>query len=165
MVRRVYWDSCCFLGLLNPSEEKHADCMAVWKEAIDRKTIIVASFWTFAEVFKAKCEGAAKPLDDDGDKKIEALLQQRWVESVLVDERVGTLARRLMRVHPECKKPTDAVHLASALIVNPDEMHTYDGSDLLVLDGKILTTGGRALVICKCRPTPPPATPSRTSPA
>lgn len=159
MARRVYWDSCCFLGLLNPREAKHADCLVVWKEAADRKTVIVTSYWTFAEVFKAKCEGTAKPLDEEGDKRVEALLQQRWIEPVLVDERIGVYARRLMRLHPECKKPTDAVHLASALIVGPDEMHTYDGSDLLGLNGKILAANTRPLVICTPRPIPPPPPP------
>ncbi len=133
--------------------------MAVWKEAAEKKAIILTSYWSFAEVFKAKCEGTAKPLDDAGDKKVEDLLRQRWIEPILVDERVGTLARRLMRAHPECKKPTDAVHLASALIVDPDEMHTYDGSDLLHLSGKILSVGGRMLEICTARPAPPPPPP------
>ena len=41
-----------------------------------------------------------------------------------------------MRKHAACKKPSDAVHLASALLMNVDEMHTYDGSDLLILNEK-----------------------------
>lgn len=58
------------------------------------------------------------------------------------------LARRLMRRHPECKKPTDAVHLATAILVNVDEMHTYDASDLLGLSGKIARQDGVMLTIC-----------------
>jgi predicted nucleic acid-binding protein len=133
--------------------------MAVWREGAKRETIIVTSYWTFAEVFKAKCEGAAKPLDEEGDQKIEDLLRQRWIEPVLVDERIGVYARRLMRRYPECKKPTDAVHLASALIVGPDEMHTYDKSDLLNLNGQILASNTRPLTICTPRPIPPPPPP------
>lgn len=133
--------------------------MAVWKEGAAKQTTILTSYWTFAEVFKAKCEGVAKPLAEADDARIESLLQQRWIEPVLVDERIGTLARRLMRRHQECKKPTDAVHLASALVVDPDEMHTFDNADLLALNGQILTVGSRMLVICPARPTPPPPPP------
>jgi hypothetical protein len=75
----------------------------------------------------------------------------------VVDEQIGVLARRLMRQHPECKKPTDAVHLATALILNVDEMHTYDGSDLLMLDGKVNRLDGQLLVIRRPAPVAPPA--------
>jgi predicted nucleic acid-binding protein len=146
--RRVYWDSCDFLGLLNPEEAKHADCLAVWEEARRGDTIIFTSFFAFAEVFKAKCEGIAKPLAEADDKRIEALLRQRWIRPVIVDERIGVAARRLMRHYPECKKPSDAIHLATALSINADEMHTYDKSDLLRLDGKVNRGDGVLLKIC-----------------
>jgi predicted nucleic acid-binding protein len=58
-----------------------------------------------------------------------------------------------MRGHPECKKPSDAVHLATALALSVDEMHTYDNSDLLKLDGKINCANGKPLKIC--RPSAP----------
>lgn len=154
MARRAYWDACAFLGLLNKEVDKHSDCLAVWKEAEARKTVIYTSFFTWAEVFKAKCEGKAKPLAEEGDKAVEGLLSQPFIEAVVVDETIGTSARRLMRRHPECKKPTDAVHLATALRLGVDEMHTYDGSDLLSLDGKIMGSDGRYLTICVARPEP-----------
>lgn len=53
-----------------------------------------------------------------------------------------------MRRHTECKKPTDAVHLATAILVNADEMHTYDASDLLGLSGKVARQDGEMLTIC-----------------
>ncbi|MCR4268753.1 PIN domain-containing protein [Nitratireductor sp. ZSWI3] len=117
--------------------------------------LIYTSFFTFAEVFKAKCEGPSKPLSEDEDKRIEALLRQKWIRPILVDERIGVLSRRLMRAHTECKKPSDGVHLATALVLNVDEMNTYDGADLLGLDGKINKSDGKPLKIC--RPTPSPS--------
>ena len=45
-------------------------------------------------------------------------------------------------------KPPDASHLASAIIANVDEMHTFD-SDLLDLDGKVQRTDGADLKKCK----------------
>jgi predicted nucleic acid-binding protein len=132
------------------------DCRSVWNEAENRATLIYTSFFTFAEVFKVKCEGSAKPLSEDGDKQIEQLLRQKWIRPVVVDERISVAARRLMRHHSECKKPADGVHLATALVLNVDEMHTFDGSDLLNLDGKVLRADGKPLKICLPKPKPPP---------
>jgi predicted nucleic acid-binding protein len=155
--RRVYWDSCAFLGLLNQEPGKANNCTAVWKEAEKGDVLIYTSFFTFAEVFKAKCEGQAKPLSEEQDKKIEQLLRQTWIRPVVVDERIGIAARRAMRHHPQCKKPSDAIHLVTALALSVDEMNTYDGNDLLALDGKVNRADGRQLKICV--PTPAPAPP------
>jgi predicted nucleic acid-binding protein len=155
--RRLYWDSCSFLGLLNPGEPKHPDCRAVWDQAKRGEAVLFTSFFAFAEVFKVKCEGSAKPLAEAQDRQIEALLRQSWVQPVLVDERIGTAARRLMRQHPECRKPSDAIHLATALALNVDEMHTYDKSDLLRLDRKVMRADGVLLRICMPYVPAPPA--------
>ena len=159
MARRIYWDACTFLGLINKELGKHTDCMDVWREAENGETIILTSFFTFAEVYKAKCEGRARPLDEEGDRQIEAVLQQSFVEGALVDEGIGISARRLMRRFEYCKKPSDAIHLATAMRLNVDEMHTFDGSDLLRLDGQVQKANGESLTICTPAkaPAPPPA--------
>jgi predicted nucleic acid-binding protein len=160
----VYWDAATFLGLINKEVGRHPDCLAVWREAEgkDKATIIYTSFLTWAEVFKARAEGKAKPLTEEGDKQIEVVLGQRFIEPVVVDEGIGIAARRLMRRYPECKKPSDGIHLASALRLSVDELHTYDGSDLLNLSGKIACADGRYLIICVPKPIPKP--PPETSP-
>jgi predicted nucleic acid-binding protein len=157
--RRVYWDSCTFLGLLNSEPAKVTACRAVWHESEQKKTLIYTSFFAFAEVIKMKCEAGSKPLDEANDKAIEALFGQSWVRPVVVDERIGVLARRLMRHHTECKKPSDAIHLATALTLNVDEMHTYDHADLLKLDGKVLRADSKPLKICIPAPMPQAALP------
>jgi hypothetical protein len=48
-------------------------------------------------------------------------------------------------------KPPDAAHLATALISNVDEMHTFD-TKLLSLDGKLDKADGTKLKICKPGP-------------
>jgi len=154
--RRLYWDSCVFLGLINQEAGKVNDSTAVWREAERGEALIYTSFFTFAEVFKVKGEGPAKPLTEDEDKKIETLLRQKWIRPILVDERIGVLARRLMRSHQECKKPSDGIHLASALVLNVDQMHTYDSADLLILDGKVSRLDGKMLNICPPKPRPKP---------
>jgi predicted nucleic acid-binding protein len=136
------------LGLINQEPGKANHCTAVWNEARNGGVLIYTSFFTFAEVFKARCEGPAKPLSGDEDKKIEQLLRQKWIRPILVDERIGVAARRAMRHHTECKKPADAIHLVTACALNVDEMNTFDGSDLLKLDGKVNRADGKPLKIC-----------------
>lgn len=135
-------------------------CRLVWHEAERGDALIYTSFFTFAEVFKVKCETEAKPLAESKDTEIEQVLRQKWIRPVVVDERIGIAARRLMRYHPACKKPSDGVHLATALALNVDEMHTFDGSDLLSLDGKVNRADGKPLVICIPTPTPSPPPPA-----
>lgn len=148
------------MGLINQEPGKANHCTAIWNEAQNGDTLIYTSFFTFAEVFKAKCEGQAKPLSDADDKKIEQLLRQKWIRPILVDEKIGIAARRAMRFHKECKKPSDAIHLVTACALNVDEMNTFDGSDLLKLDGKVNRADKKPLKICIPRPapslTPPP---------
>lgn len=147
-IRRVYWDACTFLGLINSEAGKHGDCKAVWVEAEKGEAQIITSFFTFAEVFKAKCEGQAKPLDEANEDGVVAFLASEHILPIPVDRRTAELARRLMRRHSECKKPSDAVHLATAILLNVDEMHTYDGSDLLALHEKVARSDGEMLKIC-----------------
>ena len=159
MVRRVYWDACAFLGLINKEAGRHPDCLSVWREAEKGRTIIFTSFFTWAEVFRARCEGVSKPLAEEKDKDIEAVLGQRFIEASPVDEGIGVAARRLMRRHAACRKPSDAIHLATALRLSVDELHTFDGADLLNLDGQVMCADGRFLPICRVRPQPPAPAP------
>lgn len=77
---------------------------------------------------------------------------------------IAVAARKLLRAHPACKKPSDGIHLASALSLNVNEMHTYDGSDLLGLSGKVQSENGNLLHICLPAITPaPPADPHTPS--
>jgi hypothetical protein len=58
-----------------------------------RRHVDLHFVFTFAEVFEAKCEGLAKPLAEDEDRKIEQLLRQKWIRPVVVDEMIGVAAR------------------------------------------------------------------------
>ncbi len=70
-----------------------------------------------------------------------------FVVEVQVDHAIATLSRRLCRAHPSLRKPNDGIHLASAVLSNIDEFHTFDHDDLLVLSGKVLRANGTVLTM------------------
>lgn len=145
--KQVYWDACVFLGLINVEDGKHSACLAVQRAAERGAVRIVTSAFTLAEVYKRKCGGPERPLSTEGDELFEAFFQAPYIRLVQVDRLIGVHARRLLRLC-EIKKPQDAVHLASARRAGVDEMHTYDGADLLRLDGACLKPNGVPLPIC-----------------
>lgn len=146
---RVYWDACAWLGLLNEEQEKHADLDDVRAKAAHGKVQIWTSAFCIAEVHRVKCEKEWAAISPENDAKINNLFDQDWVEVVHLDSEIAKLAKTLLRSHEKLKKPSDAVHLATALYWDLVQMHTYDGSDLLHLDGKVQTSSGEPLKICK----------------
>ena len=50
-----------------------------------------------------------------------------------------------MRFHPLARNHQMACIRATALALNVDEMHIFDGSDLLSLDGKVNRVDGKPL--------------------
>jgi hypothetical protein len=75
---------------------------------------------------------------------------------------VGILAGRLLRKFPEIGKPQDGIHLATALLNNVDELHTYDRKDLIGLSGRIDRKDGVKLKICAPPPRPVSSQPEKT---
>jgi predicted nucleic acid-binding protein len=144
---RIYWDACSFLGLLNREAARHDDCEEIYNLAENGRIELWTSTLTYVEVFKKKCEGKARPLDESGDENIEGFLLQDFIYPVEVNREIGVFARKLMR-RLDIPKPQDAVHLATAVLFNLDEFHTYDGSDLLKLDRLINRSDGQRLFIC-----------------
>jgi hypothetical protein len=119
---------------------------------------IWTSTYTLAEVFKRKCDKVQTGLDEEKDIIFEDFLDQDFVVYAQVDADVGKIACRLLRRHPELKKPPDAIHLATAVIHNCDEFHTADEDNPLPLNGRIVRLDKANLLICK-PPEPPPGHP------
>ncbi|MBK7908600.1 MAG: hypothetical protein IPJ78_18880 [Gemmatimonadetes bacterium] len=85
--RRVYWDACVFIGLLNSEPGKVDETLKVWREAERGETEIWTSAFSMVEVYKAKCEGKQQPLDPAKEQQINDLFAQPFVEVVIVDLR------------------------------------------------------------------------------
>lgn len=146
--RRIYWDSCVWIGLINDEADKADACKYVIEQAESGSLEVWTSTLSLAEVFKKKCDGVTSGIEAAADANFEDFLLQNYVVRVQVDADVGLLARRLLRKYPKLAKPADAIHLATALLNNLDEFHTFDGDNLLSLDGIIARKDGQMLKIC-----------------
>ena len=112
------------------------------------------SAFTLAEVWKRKCDIDAVGLQENKDRAFEDYIESEVVKKINVDVDVGNLARRLLRRYPDLGKPQDAVHVASCLLANLDELHTFDGRDLKKFNGTFPRLDKIKLKICD-PPAPP----------
>ena len=129
--KKVYWDACAWLGLLNGEAEKAQELKVVWEKAEHGEVEIWTSAFCIAEVDKVKCEGEKTGLSPEHDDKINDLFNQDWVYIVQVDLAIARLAKSLLRSQAKLGKPSDGIHLATAIYWNVDQLHTWDASDLL----------------------------------
>lgn len=159
-VPTAYWDACVWIGLINQEPDKYAKAVGIIERARAGEVLIVTSTFTLAEVLKRKCAGIQAGIPEEEDDPFAELLKQDFVVLVNADWDVGVRARALYREFRDkgLKKPQDALHLATAVLENVDEMHTFDGDDLLKLAGKVKRADGMTLNICHPPdPAPRPA--------
>jgi predicted nucleic acid-binding protein len=155
---RYYWDACAWIALIQQEPDRFDSLKYVVEEAKATNVEIWTSTFTLAEVYKRVCDDEQKGLLATQDQNFEDLILQTFVQRVQVDYDVGVLARRLLRAHPTIQKPQDGIHLATALLNNVDELHTFDRENLLVLTERIPRKDGKPLRICgpPKRPKPKP---------
>ncbi len=108
-------------------------------------------------MFRRKCNDQNVGLAEERDTYFEDLIEQEFIKKVSVDVDVGKVARRLLRKFPVIGKPQDAIHVATCLLNNLDQLHTFDREDLLGLDGQLERIDRVKLTICEppMRPEPP----------
>ncbi len=131
-------------------EDRYAMCRTVTTAAVNNQIEIATSTFSYVEVCKEP------KLRDEAADKIAAYFENDYVLPVNLDRAVGERGRELMMKGYSKLKPADACHLASAVIANAEEMHTFDDK-LLALDGKIEKLDGTKLKICKPDPGGRPA--------
>ena len=82
------------------------------------------------------------------DQIFEEYLEQDFVVEVQVDHEIGVLARQLFTNHtPPLRYPADAVHLATALANNLDELHAFDQTNPIPRSGQVNRADGVPLII------------------
>lgn len=157
---RYYWDACAWISLIEQDPKRFDSLNYVVERAQKGEVTIWTSNFTLAEVYKpcSDDEGNQLSLLAQHDRRFEDFILQSFIERVQVDYDTGVFARQLLRQYPVIKKPQDGIHLASALLNNIDELHTYDRENLLSLSEKIQRRDGKLLKICHppARPKPKP---------
>lgn len=122
-VPRRYWDTGCFLAILN-NEEKADDCRRILNEGADGKIELVTSFWTMAEVIRPRdTEG---PLDEEKEAKIRKFFENDYIHMRTVDRIVAERARELCWRYPRVIYACDAVHLATAILTDCSIFEAFD---------------------------------------
>lgn len=135
-----YWDTVCFLGVLNEEQDKLSACRAVIGEAERGNVRIVTSALTIAEVLWPK--GRPLVLPREKAEIVQRFFQHEWIVVRDIDRVVAERARELVWDH-DALRPKDALHVATALDAAVGQFDTFDG-DLIALSGQI---GNPPLVI------------------
>lgn len=149
-IPRYYWDTCGWLGLLNGEEAKLTVLKHLWGLAQKGQCEIWTSTYTYIELVYGHVPHGQPYNAPEDDQRIFDMLEQPFVKRVQLDQEIAKVARRLRREHNSVlKKRADAIHLASAAHYNVTELHTWDGSDLLPLNGIALRRDGSLLPIRK----------------
>jgi predicted nucleic acid-binding protein len=161
---KYYWDACAWIGLIQQEQGRFEKLKFIIEQAQSGNVKIWTSLFTLAEVYKRPLgDGIFKELPLEKDSEFEAYILQDFVGRVQVDYDVGTCARTLLRKYPTIVKPQDGIHLATALLNNVDELHTFDRPNLLNLTGQIARLDGQMLKICH-PPDPPKPEPIKKTP-
>ncbi len=146
---KAYWDSCAWIGLVNAEPDKLHPLRSIWEDAQKGEYEIWTSAYVHLEVFKAKNENGDPLSPESSDEIIEAMLSQGFVKRVQLDTEIAKLARDLRRSLDAqgLKSRPDALHLATAVYWNLDELHTWDKKHLLGLNGHVTRRDGQPLLI------------------
>ncbi|MCY4171309.1 MAG: PIN domain-containing protein [Bacteroidetes bacterium] len=153
---QVLLDACVWIDLITQSNtDRFRRCQNVFSKAENGEVELWTSSFTLAEVYIRKCDGDLTTMPEDQDDMFESFFKSGLVKPILLDLQVAKISRRLSRKYPILRKPQDAVHVASCIVANIDELHTFDVKDLIRLDGQILLRNGAPLKISE-PPLPPP---------
>jgi predicted nucleic acid-binding protein len=119
----IYWDTCVFITWLTAEKSKWP--ASIWQGIQDvadlveiGQAILVTSTLIRTEVFLGK-------LTLEQKQKFADILRRKNVQEVAPHMRIADRASTIRERH-KIKTP-DAIHLATAILFEVDEMHTMDG--------------------------------------
>lgn len=126
-IKRIYWDSSCFLCFLNSAEAGRREiCEDILRHAQAGEIHLYTSTYTIAEVIRPKRKSIpdTQRLTPAEIAKIDGMFRWPWLKKIDVDQRVAFKAVELSRDYGLL--PADAVHGASAIIHDLDELQRWD---------------------------------------
>ena len=122
-MERRYWDSFCFIAILNKEEPHFTNCNQIINLAKKGETEILISPLTITETVRPK--GSPLPLPAATRDKIEAFFDNDYIKLRVIDRKIARKALDLCwtaKLHPR-----DALHIAVALEERCDCLETTDG--------------------------------------
>ncbi len=151
-----YWDTCVIIAWLKNEDREPTEMNGLHDvaEKIDtNKARLITSVLTTAEVLKCT-------LTNEANQIWENLFQRRNCMMIDTDDRIWKLSNEIRNYYQIQKEQTglntvttpDAIHLATAIIYEADEFHTFDEYNtnkrraLIPLNGNV---AGHNLIICK----------------
>lgn len=135
-----YWDSSTFLAYFQEEASRVSACEATLEEAESGKILIVTCALTLAEVLAIRGKERLPPAPEMKQKVID-FFKNEYISVQNVTRQVAEKARDL--VWDSGIDPKDAVHVASALVLEAPILETYDRP----LIGKSGTIGDGSLII------------------
>lgn len=143
---RIYWCTNVWIDLAQQTPGRIDRCVAEIDRARKNEIEIWTSTYTLAEAYSL---GGGANGGNHVSAQVDAYFQQPFIRLVQVDRAIALRARDLLRAHSKLKKSPDAIHLATALASNCDELHTFDGKNLLPLNGSVHRRDGLLMKICE----------------
>ena len=131
-----YWDSGCFIGILNGESQAEA-CKKIIDDAKEGKTLLYVSPIVQLEVIRPR--GSGSPIPKADKERVQELFENDYIKWRMIDRAISTLSQELCWDHD--LHPRDALHLACTLDLKCDLLETFD-PDLQKWDGKIPTCAG-----------------------
>jgi predicted nucleic acid-binding protein len=128
--KRICWETSCFIASFNEEPGRVEVCNAILEATKKGEVELYTSFITVCEWVKIKGEYASEAEDT-----IAEFLRNPFIHLVVIDWSISRITRSLVRTYKLDVR--DAVHLATAIKLKVDALHTYDSDDLLKLNGKI----------------------------
>lgn len=121
-MRRRYWDSCAFLGWLRDEQDKVSHCRPAIAEARAGRLAIVTSALTIAEVLWLT---GKDPIPKSDRESVRRFFEHEWIVVYEVDRKIAEAAQDV--VWDFKVKPKDAIHVATALDAEVEQLDTFDG--------------------------------------
>ena len=120
---RRYWDSFCFLAVLNNEEPYASTCMQILEEAKKNNVDLVISPMTMAETVRPR--GASAPIPVEHQERISDFFENDYMRFRIIDRLIAK--RSLALCWNAGLHPRDALHVAVALEEGCDVLETRDG--------------------------------------
>jgi predicted nucleic acid-binding protein len=121
-VRRRYWDSATFLALLREEAGRVDKCRAVVGEARAGSLVIVTSTLALAEVLMLR---GSEPIPKSNADTVRRFFRNPWIVVFELDRTLAELAQDVVWDHGIA--PKDAVHVATAMNAEVEQLDTFDG--------------------------------------